>query len=415
MAGMMLGETEFRHQIEADIRPFQDILLGLFFVTVGMLISPILVYEKFFLVIGIALGIMLLKAILIFSIMRLFGKPDGVGVRTAVTLAQVGEFGLVLMTLALSYQILDPQLGQLLLTSAVFSMLFTPFLVKFNGSIAKAVFSRSYKSNFTEIESAIESEAKHLKDHVVLLGFGRVGQTISKFLKQANLQFVALDMDIRRVQEAQHSGEPVFFGDAAKENIIKATNIDNAKIVIITHHDYHSAIKTLKSIKNVSSDIPILVRTVDDAHLEELIAAGATEVVPDTFEASIMLASHLLLMIGQPPRQVLKQTREARANRYSLLEGVYLGETDHIQLDHSQLGQIIQPINIEDSAFAVGKRLGELPFKEHNVEVKSIRRGSVKGDDPDSGTRIRAQDVLIIQGLPEGVEKMEKILLSGGL
>ncbi|MGC9386333.1 MAG: monovalent cation:proton antiporter-2 (CPA2) family protein [Hydrogenovibrio sp.] len=413
LAGMMLGETEYRHQIEADIRPFQDILLGLFFITVGMMISLEVIQTHFWIIMAVTLGIMLLKGLVIFGLMHLFKKPDGVGLRTAISLSQVGEFGLVLITLALTYNLLPGELGQTLLTAAVFSMMATPFLIKYNGRLANRFCRKSYQNDFSEMENVIKEDSKFLSDHVVLLGFGRVGQITAKFLEQAHVPFVALDMDIKRVQEAQQSGEPVYFGDSAKYSILQATNIHKAKVAIITFHDYHAAIKSLKTLKDIAPDLPILVRTIDDHHINELTEAGATEVIPDTFESSIMLASHLLLMIGQPPSQVLRQTRAARRGRYSLLNGLYPGESEYAPIDQSQMGQIIQPMPINESAFAVGKRLEALPFEALNVYIKSVRRGSVRGDNPDLKTRLRVDDTIIVQGLPEDLDKFEHYLNTG--
>ena len=413
MAGMMLGETEYRHQIEADIRPFQDILLGLFFITVGMMISPSLIWDYFIIIAAITIGIMVTKAIVIFIVMKLFKRPDGVSVRTAVSLAQVGEFGLVMITLALSYDLLPTELGQILLSSAVLSMMATPFLIKFNGRIANSICKKSYSNNFSEIENVIKEDSKFLSDHVVLLGFGRVGQTTAKFLEQAHAPFVALDMDIKRVKEAQQSGEPVYFGDSAKHSIVKATNLAKAKIAIITFHDFHASMKTLRTLTNVAPHVPVLVRTQDETHINQLIRAGATEVIPDTFESSIMLASHLLLMIGQPPSQVLRQTRAARQDRYSLLDGLYVGETDHTPFDQAQVGQVIQPFPVNESAFAVGKLLEELDLSDLNVHIKSVKRGRVRGDDPDPKIRIRIDDVLIAQGMPEDLDKFESYINTG--
>ncbi len=413
MAGMMLGETEFKHQIEADIRPFQDILLGLFFITVGMSISPELLWDNLSTVLLITLAIMVVKGFVIFMIMHTIKRPKGVSLRTALSLAHVGEFGLVIVTLALSEGLLEAEFSQLLLSSIVISMMIAPFLVKMNGAIAKKVFNRSYSNNFTELEHTIGEDSKHMSDHVVVLGFGRVGQTTVKFLENSHLPFVALDMDIKRVQEAQTSGVPVYFGDSAKQSIIKATNVENAKVVIITFHDHHSSLKTLKALTNVAPHVPVLVRTLDDSHLNELIAAGATEAIPDSFESSIMLASHLLLMLGKSPDEVLRQTREAREDRYGLLEGFYPGDTDDIAFDQSQLGQIIQAIYINESSYVVNKTLEALNLQDFNVEIKSIKRGHVKGDDPDPWTKVRVDDVLIIQGLPEDVDHAENIIHTG--
>lgn len=412
MAGMMLGETEYRHQIEADIRPFQDILLGLFFITVGMLISLDTLSSNLATILIITLLLISLKALLIYGAMRLFQKNPGVSFRTALSLAQVGEFGLVLITLAIGYNLLTQEHGQILLTSGVISMVIAPFLVKYNGALAKKYFSESYGNNLSDLVINIEEETKYITDHVLLLGFGRAGQTTAKFLKESNVAFVALDMDIQRVQEAHQSGEPVYFGDSANQNILHAAHIDKAKVAIITFNDYHAALKTLKSIKAMQPNLPVLVRTRDDSHLETLLAAGATEVVPDAFEASIMLASHLLLMIGHPPHKVIKQTRSARNNRYAIMNGLYAGETDEPAAQLS-LKDLISSVLIEESAYQMGRCIDDIPFNTLNVTVKAVIRDGVRGDFPDRCTPIRLNDTLVLQGAPEDLAKAINWINSG--
>lgn len=413
MAGMMLGETEFKHQIEADIRPFQDILLGLFFITIGMSISPSIFIDNILIITLITLAILVSKTSIIFGLMQYFKKPKGVSFRTALSLSQVGEFGLVIITLALTNHLLDTQLSQILLSAIVLSMMSAPFLIKVNGSWAKKLFGKSYSDNFAKLEQSITGDAQFLTNHVVVLGFGRVGQTTVKFLENANLPFVALDLDIKRVQEAQQSGLPVHFGDAAKQSIIRSANLKNAKVAIITFTEPNMTLKVLKTLKTEAPNIPIIVRSISDSNLETLLNAGASEVVPDTFESSIMLASHLLLMLGQPPSQVLKQTRKARENRYGLLEGFYPGDDDHLGFDDAQIGQIVHPVHMNPNSYAIGKTIEELALEKCSITVKSIKRGSVRGNDPQPETRIRVDDSLIIQGLPEDVEHAENYLHAG--
>lgn len=413
LAGMMLGETEYRHQIESDIRPFQDILLGLFFVTVGMLISMERLIEHFWIILAVTLTIIAVKVGIIYTIARLFGNEPGVSTRTAISLGQVGEFGLVLMTLAFTYRLLPEDTGNILLTAAVISMAVSPFMVKFNGQITRFLHRSSYSQSHAEFERSIAEDNVYLSNHVILCGFGRVGQTVSRFLHKANENFVALDMDIRRVNEAHNAGERVYYGDAAKERILHAAGIEKAKALIITFSDYHASIKILKSIRQHHPDIPILVRTIDDAHLNEFIEAGATEVVPDTFESSIMLSSHLLLMIGQSPSKVLRETRAARKDRYKLLENFYPGQDDNLLDERHVPGGVIHSVVMEEKAYAVGKRLKQLPFEELNVHVEAIARGHVRGENPDPNTMIRAQDHIVISGTPEDVEKADYLLKTG--
>ncbi len=413
LAGMMLSETEYRHQIESDIRPFQDILLGLFFVTVGMLISIDVLIEHFWLVILITLAIFVVKGMILYFISRLFGKTPGVSARISLSLSQVGEFGLVLITLAFTYNLLPEETGNILLTAAVLSMSMAPFLVKFNGKIAKSLHKTTYKNNHSEIELTIEQDNKLISNHVILCGFGRVGQTVSRFLHSSNEAFVGLDMDIRRVNEARAAGESVYYGDASKQTILHAAAIERAKIVIITFSDFHATLKILKTIRQHHPDIPILVRTLDDQHLNELTAAGANEVVPDTFESSIMLASHLLLMIGKPPRKVLKQTREARKDRYRLLENFYPGEDTNQLKQHQIMKKIIHSVLLDESAYAVGRQLKEFPVDELKIQVDAIKRENVRGEHPTGETLLKERDSIVISGLPEDIEKAENYFKTG--
>jgi len=413
LAGMMLSETEYRHQIESDIRPFQDILLGLFFVTVGMLISLDILFTHFWTILGITVAIIVLKGAILYGISMMFGKGGGVSLRIALSLSQVGEFGLVLMTLAFTYNLLPLETGNILLTAAVLSMSIAPFLVKFNGKIAKYVHKGSYSANHHEIENTIAQDNVHIKDHVILCGFGRVGQTVSRFLHNSNKRFIALDMDIKRVHEARAAGESVYYGDAAKETILNAASLQKAQIVMITFSDIHASMKILKTIRHLNKDIPVLVRTMDDSHLNELLEAGANEVIPDTFESAIMLASHLMLMIGEPPRKVLRETRDIRKNRYQTLENFYPGEDIKPLEQHQVMKGIIHSILLETGSYAIEKTLKELDLKQFNVKVDAIKRGHVRGENPDVDTHLRENDHLVISGLQEDVDQTERFIKTG--
>jgi CPA2 family monovalent cation:H+ antiporter-2 len=413
LAGTMLSETEYRHQIEADIRPFQDILLGLFFVTIGMSISIEIITQHFWVIMLITLAIILIKGGILYMTARLFCKEGGVSLRIALSLSQVGEFGLVLLSLAFSFDLLPNETGNILLTAAVLSMSLAPFMIKFNGRITKFIHKDSYSNNHQEIENTIIEESKYLSDHVILCGFGRVGQTVERFLRKANHPFIVLDMDIKRVHEAHDAGEAVYYGDAAKQSILMAAEINKAKVMIITFSDFHATLKIIKTTRLINKDIPILVRTLDDSHLNELFEAGATEVIPDTFESSIMLASHLLLMIGQPASKVLRQTRQIRQDRYKILENFYPGEDDNPMEQHQVMKGVIHSVLVEGSMHAIGHRLEDLHLENYNVKVEAIKRGHVRGENPSAETRIRDDDHIVLSGLIEDIERAEKYLITG--
>jgi CPA2 family monovalent cation:H+ antiporter-2 len=413
LAGMMLSETEYRHQIESDIRPFQDIFLGLFFVTVGMIISLDILIEHFWTVILLTVAIYVVKGAVLYGVSRLFGKPQGVSTRVALSLSQVGEFTLVIMTLAFTYNLLPEQEGNILLTAAVLNMAIAPFLIKFNGRIANFIHSSSYKANQQEIEHSIEADTQHISNHVILCGFGRVGQIVGRLLHFSNQRFIALDMDISRVNEAHAAGENVYYGDASKQTILHAAVIERAKIVIITFTDLHASIKILKAIRQVNQKIPILVRTIDDKNLSELVDAGATEIIPDTFESSIMLASHLLIMLGHPPRRVLRLTRSIRKDRYQLLDNFYPGEDENPFQKHQIMKHIIHTVPLDETAFIVGKKIKDLDLEKLNISIKAIKRGQVRGEHPSSDTLIKENDSIVITGLPENIEKAEFYFKTG--
>ncbi|QKI89355.1 cation:proton antiporter [Thiomicrorhabdus xiamenensis] len=416
LAGMMLSETEYRHQIESDIRPFQDILLGLFFVTVGMIISIDILSKYFLEVIGITIAIIIVKGVIIYFASRLFNKEPGVSARISLSLAQVGEFGLVLMTLAFTYNLMPQEEGNILLTAAVLSMAVAPFMVKFNGHIAKFLHRGTYAQSHETLAESIADQNKHISNHVILCGFGRVGQTVGRFLHNSNEIFTALDMDIKRVNEASSAGESVFYGDATKESILRAAGIERAKIVIITFSDYHASMKILLRIRQIDANIPILVRTLDDSHVNDFIEAGANEVIPDTFESSIMLSSHLLLMIGHPPSKVLRETRLIRRDRYRLLENFYPGVDDDPSnplQSHQLMKGIIHSVPLNETDFAVNKLLKEIPLERWQVTADAIKRGHVRGENPSGETKLRIDDHIVLSGLPEDVAKAETYIRTG--
>lgn len=414
LAGIMVGETEFRHQVEADIRPFRDILLGLFFVTVGMLFDIHVFAQMWPWVLLITILLVIGKLLLITALGLAMKTEAGVALRTGLTLAQGGEFGFVLISLAMAAGIMTASVGQVILASIIISMMLAPLIIRYNGHLAKQVFAASYGANRANIRGEIAADAHHLHHHVIICGYGRIGQNIARFLEQENFQFIAIDLDPVRVREARKAGEQVNYGDSTHVDILEAAGLERARALVISFEEPGAALKILENTRRLRPDMPILVRTRDDTNLEKLQQAGATEVVPETLEASLMLSSHLLLLLGIPVSAVVRRVREVRSNRYSMLRGFFLGEERLSLTQPDSLRRRLYSVVLTEKAHAIGKTLQSLNLENTGVIVSAIRRGGIRGPQPEPDTELMSGDVLVVYGTMEEIERAEAILLGGG-
>ena len=320
LAGMLLGESHYRHQIEADIRPFRDILLGLFFVSIGMLIDLQLFVHDGFLILGLTLALMLIKGAIVASLVKLRGSDGETAWRSGLALAQGGEFCFALMAQMQLNSLIPPEMAGYLLAATFCSMVLTPLLLRAAPKIAASLHRQSYEE--AELEE-IAAQNAELHGHVVMCGYGRVGQSIGRFLRREHKDFVALDYDPDRIQEAAEVDNNVHYGDARRGDLLRAVGLDRARLLVIAVDNTEVAMRVLEEARLITLEVPILVRTRDDSQLAELKAAGATEVVPELLESSLMLASHALIMLGLPEKTVQRRVDEVRHDRYHLLEGCF--------------------------------------------------------------------------------------------
>ena len=325
LAGMLLGESHYRHQIEADIRPFRDILLGLFFVSIGMLIDLQLFVSHSLLILGLTLGLMLIKGTIVALLVKWRGSDHETAWRSGLALAQGGEFCFALMAQMQQNRMLPDELGGLLLAATFCSMLLTPLLLRGAPKIALRLHRKPNQEAQIEEISALNAD---LDQHVVICGYGRVGQSIGRFMRNANQPYIALDNDPVRVQEAASEESDVHYGDSSRGDLLTAIGLLRAKLLVIAVDQSDVSLRILKEARRLNARIPILVRTRDDSQWAELKAAGATEVVPELLESSLMLASHALIMLGLPAHQVQEKVDQVRINRYRLLHGFYPGTDD---------------------------------------------------------------------------------------
>jgi len=412
LAGMMLGETEYRHQVESDILPFRDILLGLFFVTIGMLLDLEIVYRLWPWVLGAVFAIIAFKALVIMGLGRLFGMETGVALRTGLVLSQGGEFGFALLLQAKNYQILGGEPAQIVLAAVVLSMLVTPLVIRYNGLVAKHLVHGYMRARESKLD-VIRAEAEHAHKHVIICGYGRSGQNLAWMLEQEGVPHIALDLDPVRVRDARDAGKPVVYGDADRRDVLEAAGLHRATALVVSFNDINSALKILETTRHVRPDMPVIVRTMDDADLERLNVAGATEVVPESLEGSLMMGSHLLLLLGIPVSRIVHHVRDVRRDRYRMLRGFFHGEDLFEETATEAYHERLHSVTLPGGAFSVGKLLADLHLEELDVAVSAVRRGGIRGPEPSPETRLAEGDVLVLFGAPEALEQAEKLLLKG--
>ncbi len=413
LAGMMLGETEYRHQIEADIRPFQDVFLGLFFVTVGMRVDLLSLLPILHWVLLLSLGLILFKAVVILLLVRLNGRSTATAFRSGLLLAQGGEFGFVLLDLSLGHALMPAAASQLLFAAIIISMACSPFLIRYNQRLTQS-FCHLRGSGGTGVGiREIEAETREMQRHVILCGYGRIGQNIGRLLSQEGFPYVALDLDPGVVREAHEAGEPVHFGDAVRHEILQAAGLERASAVVLTFEDHPSAMKILTHVKEEVPELPVLVRTKDDSHMEQLERAGAAEVMPEAVEASLMMGGQLLLLLKVPGSRIFKIMRDIRQNHYKLLRDFFHGE-ESTDIEHADAYQErLHTVTLPEHAFAVDHTIEQLHLWDWEVSITAVRRGGIRGESPEPETRLQAGDVLVLAGTPQHLEHAEGLLLYG--
>lgn len=414
LAGMMLAETEYRHQVESAVRPFRELLLGLFFISVGTLLDVGLLFRRFPEVMA-ALALLLVgKTLLVSLVTRLFVANNFRAVRTSIVLSGGGEFGVALLTILLQREELLPAVyAQPLLAALVLSMLVGPLLIRYNRRIARLLLGeKGPPAGAVEREAAFNRDLAQ-REHVVLCGFGRVGQNIARVLESEGFEYIALDLDPARIRLARQAGDPVIFGDSADEEMLGAAGIEHASAVIITFANSAVSVGIVRAARRLRADVPILVRTQDDGGLHELTEAGATEVVPETFEASLTLVSQALMLLNVPATKVMRTVGEIRAGRYATLRNIYRHDAARPIDDSHVFREELRSIVLPPQAWGVGRTLGEIRERGAEVAFNAVRRHGITGRDPDPGTELREGDIVVIYGTPEALEHAEAVLLTG--
>ena len=412
VAGMLISETEFRHQVEEDIKPFRDVLLGLFFVNIGMLLDVRSVLAQPLLVLFLTLAPVVAKFTIVAGLARLFKRPMGTAIRTGLALAQAGEFGFVLLAQAGGLKLVDGQLMDAILAAMLLSMLAAPFLIAYSDKIALR-FARDEWMTQSLALTQLAVRTLKVNRHVIICGYGRNGQALAKLLAAEGVASMALDLDPERIREAAAAGDAVVYADANRKESLMAAGLARAQALVLTYADTSSALKVLHHVATLRPGLPVIVRVKDDSDMDRLHEAGAAEVVPEAFESSLMLASHALLLSGVPISRVVRRVRTVRDSRYGLLRGFFHGSSDEPEDLAERAHLRLHSIVLEPGAAAVGATIADLDFPAIDLEVLSVRVQGRSSLDPDPAHRLAAGDVLVVKGVPEAIAIGESRVLQG--
>ena len=410
IAGMLISETQYKHQVETEIRPFHDVLLGLFFISIGMMLDWRMVFERWPLVLLLVTLPVLFKAMMVSLLARGLGATAGVSLRTGLYLAQAGEFGFVLLTLAQANALVPPSLLNPILASMVLSMMATPFIILYSNRIVMKLVSSEWLQQSLQMTTIARKSIK-VNKHVIICGYGRCGQNLARMLERENIPYIALDLDPDRVRQAAAAGDSVVFGDAARLQALMAAGLARASAVVITYLEIQGAMKVLAHTRSHAPQVPVIVRTQDDHNLDLLRQAGATEVVPEAIEGSLMLASHALALVGVPMRRVIRIVQDQRDARYDLLRGYFHGADDDSTDELHQ--ERLSTITLSSDASFIGQAISQFSLETVGVRIVSLRRSNGKIVSITQNPLIESGDTLVLSGRAEALSIATELLSKG--
>lgn len=411
LAGMLISETEYRYQVEEDIKPFRDVLLGLFFVTVGMFLDVKTIAWHLPAVFGMVVALLVCKFAIVFVASRAFRSPPGTAMRSGLWLCGGGEFGFVLLSEIVGLKLMPAGLVQVTVAALVLSMLLAPLIVQVSDKLVMRFVASEWLLRSMEL-TRVAAQSLNTDKHIIVCGYGRSGQYMARFLEQENVSYVALDLDPERVREAGAAGDTVVYGDAARRETLMAAGIMRASALVISFAEVEAALRVMHHAHALRPGLPIVVRAADEADMEKLSLGGAAEVVPEAFEGSIMLASHALALTGVPLSRVVKRIRDIRNQRYALMHGFFHGISDIVESAENSQARL-HSVTVSSAAASIGRTIGELGLDEFGVGVSAVRRQGIRGLSPGPETRILEGDVVVLLGLPHGLEQAEQRLLKG--
>ncbi|MEF3254927.1 MAG: cation:proton antiporter [Deferribacterales bacterium] len=403
LAGVVLADSVYTHQIIAYIQPFKDSFLALFFISIGLLADVGYILTNIADILIFLFSLLLIKGGIIFVVTYFLINSFNVSFRIALSLFQIGEFSFVVAALSKNYQIIDDNFYQLFLAVSIFSMVFTPYFFKYANKVYNLLFSKFDKTRDGQSNVITNNE---LSDHVIIVGYGINGRNLSHVLKETDIKYIISEMNIDTVKEFKAKGEPIIFGDATKEEILHQLNLETAKIMVIAISDPDATKRIVKLARSIKEDIHIIVRTRYVAEVDMFKRLGADEIIPEEFETSIEIFSRVLYRYNIPVNVINKLVRSIRENNYEALRMLDLkpkklnvGLIDDISID-------VVPYEVMEDSNLNGQKILDIDLRRNTgASIIALRRGDMVIQSPTAEDQVFVGDIIYITGTKEVVEK----------
>ncbi len=424
IAGMVLADSDFSHQVTADILPFRDVFNSIFFVSIGMLLSLSALVENLFTVFLWVLLLVVGKALIVWTVIQLLGFPQRVAAMTALGLAQIGEFSFVLAKAGRGADLLPDSDYQSFLAASIISMIATPFMIaaapRFGYLIQSIVPDKKSAEDAPEAEEELHiTSTGGLNNHVIIVGYGLNGRNLARVLRAVTVSYTILELNAEVVREAKEKGEKINFGDATRREVLHHAAIENANALVLAMSDPQAARRTVRQARALNEKIYIVVRTRYTSEITELLKYGADEVIPEEFETSIEIFSRVLLRYGVDRRTIENQIERVRRQGYEMLRSPSIQRVEMSNLNAALHAATTENIKLNQDSPIVGKTLGELDLRgKTGATLMAVVRGDDTKIGPGATYTLRENDILILFGKPENIERAIKLLqpdeLTGG-
>jgi CPA2 family monovalent cation:H+ antiporter-2 len=415
IAGMVLSETEYSHQIIADILPFRDVFNSLFFISIGMLLSLGALASNIGGVLVLVVGLIIGKALIVLLTVRFLGYSLRISTMTGLGLAQIGEFSFVLAKMGVPDGLLPDADYQRFLAASILSMIATPFLIKLAPRIGYAL--QSVLGPGSALEPTVESyepEESELRGHVVIVGYGFNGRNLAKVLRRTRVPYLVLELNADAVRSARAEGEHVIYGDATRREVLYQVGIESARVLVLAISDPVATRHTVWLGREMKPDIHIIVRTRYMSELANLHDLGADEVIPEEFETSIEIFSRVLQELGIPRHIIQRQVAAIRSEGYEMLRMPSLPVVDMAEISEALGSASTETFIVGMDSTAAGKSIGEIQLRtKTGVSVIAIVHDGTTEINPGPDSVLNPDDVLVLLGTPENIDRAIETCLAG--